>query len=200
VITPADQDRGGPFSILVFRGTQTFRNWVTNLDTAPVSWPGQGRVHRGFREALESVWPVLASVLETLVGPVLYAGHSLGGALATLAAAKRPPEVLYTVGSPRVGDGLFASSLAGVPIHRIVNGSDLVSRVPPEGLGFVHLGEHHQLAPANRAEGRSTPEPAATEQSRADWFGSLLGPPPFLSDHGPVYYAARLELELTGRR
>ncbi len=53
---------------------------------------------------------------------VWFTGHSLGGALATLAAGRyeRAPEV-YTFGAPRVGDGEHVKSL-DTPVYRFVNG------------------------------------------------------------------------------
>lgn len=50
--------------------------------------------------------------------PVFYTEHSLGAALATLAAARRAPKAGYAFGSPRVGNQAFTSTLASVPIRR----------------------------------------------------------------------------------
>ena len=45
---------------------------------------------------------------------LILAGHSLGAALATLAATVFPPALLVTLGSPRVGDAEFVAALAEV--------------------------------------------------------------------------------------
>ena len=73
-------------------------------------------------------------------------GHSLGAALATVAAnllcADQPGGLgirgLYTYGSPRVGDNGFGRRIT-VPVYRFRNNTDLVTHVPL-GLVFHHVG------------------------------------------------------------
>ena len=65
-------------------------------------------------------------------------GHSLGAALATLAASVWQPAKLIPIGAPLVGNQQFVDSLAGVECQRIVNCCDLVARVPPTLLGYRH--------------------------------------------------------------
>src|SRR5262249_54451343 len=77
--------------------------------------------------------------------PVWLTGHSLGAALATLAAARwaagHRVQGLYTFGSPRVGNAAFAATVPG-PCYRFVNNNDVVTRLPPPGLfaGYRHVG------------------------------------------------------------
>lgn len=178
-------DRPPSFAALVFRGTeQNPRDLVSDLVFPPVRLEGgTGAVHKGFLKALDSVWPLITSALGGLGVPVFYTGHSLGAALATLAAARLPPAALYTFGSPLVGDPAFAESLSGVPVFRVVDGSDLVTKVPPGELGFAHVGEEHHLA--------RPPGPNPFRHPLA-WLRSLLGPPPHLADHAPINYVERL--------
>ncbi|MCX5893209.1 MAG: lipase family protein, partial [Deltaproteobacteria bacterium] len=91
-------------------------------------------MHRGFQAALDEVWERLHDYLEGKENArrtVWFTGHSLGAALATLAASRYGKvRGLYTFGSPRVGDLDFKQAFL-VPTYRFVNHDDLVTRVPP---------------------------------------------------------------------
>ena len=103
-----------------------------------------GHAHQGFGKALEPIWKPLEGALNLLKDrPVWFTGHSLGGALATLAAFRRRqhPGGVYTFGSPRVGNGVFAGSFDGVYMERsvrYVNDHDAVTHVPSEIVAFPH--------------------------------------------------------------
>jgi hypothetical protein len=183
------------FGILVFRGTSHFRNWVTNLHAMPASWRPGGKVHQGFSRALSRAWKPVSDALDTVSGPLLYAGHSLGGALAILAASQRPPGAVYTFGSPRVGDRNFAETLVAVEIHRVVNQHDLVPSLPPEGgaLGFRHVGTALHLT-----AGRDSRSPIEEERHAKPSLLALTRAvgrtaPRNLADHAPSNYVAALE-------
>jgi triacylglycerol lipase len=70
---------------------------------------------------------------------LMITGHSLGGALATLCAidvaanSKFHAPIVYTIGSPRVGDAAFCNAFNRKVKYswRIYNEVDLVTRVPP---------------------------------------------------------------------
>ena len=121
--------------------------------------------------------------LAKLEGPIFYAGHSLGAALATLAASRRAPQAAYVFGSPRVGNGQFAADLGTVALYRVVDGDDAIADLPPEALGFRHAGELHRLAAP--AETRTAWDPRT-------WFRRLVGPPKPLADHAPINYVERV--------
>lgn len=133
---------GRDMVVVSFRGTQEVKDWRTNLklDQEPVHKRSQhdhrrvGLVHRGFNQAFLAVEPQIRSHLRELAGIPLYiTGHSLGGALATLATWYISADALaacYTFGSPRVGDGGLMNHFR-TPIYRIVNGADPVPFVPP---------------------------------------------------------------------
>ena len=133
---------GFDMAVVSFRGTQQAKDWMTNLklDKDPVRKRSQdrptlvGEVHRGFNRAFLSVEPQIRAHLKELAGIPLYiTGHSLGGALATLATWYISADALaacYTFGSPRVGDGGLMNHFR-TPIYRIVNGADPVPFVSP---------------------------------------------------------------------
>ncbi|WP_434390395.1 lipase family protein [Melittangium boletus] len=146
--------------IVAFRGTQTPEDWLHDVDF--VSEPyrpieGGGTVHQGFQHVYYAVRDnVLRLVKERCAGirEVLVTGHSLGGALATLALPdivnflRSQPEVpaglkvlLYSLASPRAGHADFKTFFnAWLPCWRIVNTWDVVPSVPPELLGYAHVG------------------------------------------------------------
>jgi hypothetical protein len=194
------------FAVLVFRGTQESQDWLINLNTLPTRWLGGGRVHRGFKQAWENVWSTVEPYLSTLKVPIFYTGHSLGAALATLAAAKRPPQALYTFGTPRVGDAEFSKIFANIKAYRVVNHRDLVATVPPTALGFCHVGELHYLT--HDKQTLVKPDKAVVVADRKTtaftWQNSInyrrwSEPPECLSDHAPVNYVAHLERQWLAR-
>ncbi|MDM8567109.1 lipase family protein [Candidatus Halobeggiatoa sp. HSG11] len=187
------------FAVLVFRGSHEIQDWLSNLGTVLSKWPQGGMVHWGFKEALEKVWDEVANYLDTLQVPVFYTGHSLGAALATLAASRRPPSAIYTFGSPRVGDSYFTKSLVDVNMYRVVNHRDAITFIPPDGLfDFSHAGELHYITSDNKilvnpskefiTKDRDGSAPKDIGDYRR-WFD----PPEHFSDHTPINYVARLE-------
>lgn len=134
--------------ILAFRGTQ-FKNKVdakTDLNFPLTVYQKNTKVHRGFLNAIDLVWPLLEPLLKTLKNQSCqfwFTGHSLGAALATLAAARFNPQASYLFGSPRLVDKYFMQSHKSLNIYRIVNCCDLVCTLPPSTFGFTHIGNEH---------------------------------------------------------
>lgn len=136
------------FAVLAFRGTEAddWRDFAANLATWPVHEEG-ARVHRGFKRQLDSLWAGAAEGLaryrERSSGEIFFTGHSLGAALATIAASRfgGGNASVYTFGAPRVGnlqlaEAVEANTSAGH--FRLVDRSDLVPRVPPGIFGYAH--------------------------------------------------------------
>jgi hypothetical protein len=169
------------FVVVVFRGTeQELQDYVHDADTVLVpAFGNTARVHRGFKRALNSVWTAIDRVLACMQGPVYFTGHSLGAALATLAAVRVAPQAVYAFGSPRVGDAGLVERLRGVPVFRISHGNDLVCAVPPECLGFCHVGEEHRIGTGPRA-------PLTFEMTSL--WNRLVTPIDILADHAPINY------------
>ncbi len=190
-----------PFAVLVFRGTHNPQDWLKNLDTAPVAWNGPGRIHKGFRDAFEAVWPDIFPLISTLTCPVVYTGHSLGAALATLAAVYLPPHSLYTFGSPMVGDSSFAATLTGASVFRLVNNTDIVPQLPPPMLGFAHAGLCLTISCRPGQKKNLLPDVSIADildrerfsRTIQAWFARATEPAAFLSDHAPVNYTAAIE-------
>jgi hypothetical protein len=165
------------FAALVFRGTiGRLASWLGNLDTAMAPWPRGGRVHRGFRTMLTELWEEIAKALDAIHVPLFYTGHSLGGALAVLAASLRPPQAVYTFGAPRIGDAAFAETLAGMQIYHVCNPGDIVTALPPArwGSGFTLPGTRITNTDVPLSHRRFSQAPA------------------FLAGHAPLNYTVQL--------
>jgi triacylglycerol lipase len=130
--------------LVAFRGTDAsdHTDLQYDADALQQDWDRGGKVHKGFANAFGQV---RGDLLPALAKPKydncrkIYAGHSLGAALATLLASIQKPDRLFTIGSPRVGDAAFVATLNGVNSTRYVDCSDLVTRVPPENvMGLLH--------------------------------------------------------------
>ncbi|KAK4535910.1 hypothetical protein CDCA_CDCA06G1935 [Cyanidium caldarium] len=126
---------------LVSAGAQSVQQWRL---------PGGGpRVHAGFFQMYRRVYKRLELQVMQLVmespRPIFLTGHSLGGALANLAALHlaarlrlgRTSLLLTTFGAPKAGDAAFAQLLDFlVPVHfRVTNSGDFVPRLPVARLG-----------------------------------------------------------------
>jgi triacylglycerol lipase len=199
--------------IVAFRGTEVrprpgplnFGNVVadclTDVDIRLVDSGGPGQVHHGFKQALDEVWEGLHQQLDAYRADgnrtLWFTGHSLGAALATLAAQRYGPAcTLYTFGSPRVGDLKFKNGL-GVNAFRFVNHWDVVTRVPPPDP-YHHVGElcyidHQGLIHPHPGRG----DGAGAGGEEADVV-DFLAPasrgliPQGILDHVPLFYATHI--------
>lgn len=170
------------------------RDLLTDLDATPQGWPSGGKVHRGFAGALDRVWPQIEGQIEALGLPVLYAGHGLGGALAALAASRRPPETLYTFGAPPAGDKAFAATLGPTVAYRYVNCCDAVAHLPAAAYLPVgrlrYIDSNGRLRDAGEDEGdRARARGAHFQKTLGQWDKVWIRD---LADHAPVNYVKAL--------
>jgi hypothetical protein len=138
-----DQQDKEDVAVLVFRGTDSDdpTDFGDDADLILKEWEKGGRVHCGFAGALKQIQAEIEPVLRTLQARTIFTGHSLGAALATLAASLYTPDALYTFGSPRVGDQAFVNTVKGIgTLRRYVDCCDIVTRIPPEPLFYEHVG------------------------------------------------------------
>jgi hypothetical protein len=148
--TQAYQIETAAETVVAFRGTQVFANpslsdMLSNLWFRRRPWD-PGRVHRGYREALLDIAQELKRPLHSARRPLYFTGHSMGGALATLASTLAPgPSATYSFGAPRVGDAAFARRLTN--LVRVVHGADIAPRYPLP-LGYRHGGQVWHLSGA----------------------------------------------------
>ena len=169
------QDQAGNV-VIAIRGTEGILEWIHDAEFLQVPCPflvGAGHTEDGFTAMYESLRtgtaansPTVVNALAGLSYPhavtsVTICGHSLGGALATLLAldvaantAFDTPAV-YTYGSPRTGDSLFANTFDQVVknSYRAANRLDIVPTLPPP------VDYQHVLTPVDLNPIRLLPPP-----------------------------------------
>ncbi len=139
--------------IIACRGTEPneWNDIKADANAAAVLGETAGRVHRGFKQEVDDLWPMLETALMNNTLPLWFCGHSLGGAMATICAGRcflshinSNPDQLYTFGSPRVGNKSYINYV-NMDHFRFVNNNDIVTRVPPIWLGYTHAGREVYL-------------------------------------------------------
>lgn len=138
---------------LVFRGTKTIDEWISDADFPLVTYPpvaNGGDTEKGFTDIYETlaVTESINDIASSGSYENLYVtGHSLGAALAVLAIPdviehtqfKNP--VMYNFAGPRAGNSGFANLYDGYGITswRVFNTNDVVPNLPPTELSYVHV-------------------------------------------------------------
>lgn len=140
--------------VLVFQGTNSAEDWRVNFDVLTASHP-LGMVHRGFWSAYQALRQPMLAPLQAwrtrrfgfTLPQIWIAGHSLGGALATLATVDLAQDSRFRIqGTMTFGQPMLFHAAAATQFDRrfskttlrVINGSDPVSRIPPM---YRHCGE-----------------------------------------------------------
>ena len=101
-------------------------------------------MHQGFVGEIDKLWSRIIVDLARYASPadveLFVTGHSLGGAMATIAGTRRNQMQVITFGEPRVASNVAAEFVADRHI-RYVNGHDPIPKVPPAWWPFSY--EHH---------------------------------------------------------
>ena len=168
-----DKESGKELIVIVFRGSQEPQDWMTNFNLNEEDFHARGKVHQGFKEALKLFletmktqganaqdFPLSLLDIERINKntEIILTGHSLGGALATLAGcqlyemgiAKENLEV-YTFGAPPVGTERFCNYYNDkLNIYRLVNEEDVVPKLD-KITSLFHISNKIEL-PSNEGE------------------------------------------------
>lgn len=149
--------------VISFRGSRSIRNWITNLafPVVPTTICATCSGSAGFWSSwLEAQSSVLTAVTQARAQypdyKIVATGHSLGGALATFAAAilrKNGLTVdLYTYGAPKVGlAGIsqYLTSTSNGQTFRVTHKADPVPKLPPAFLGYRHISPEYYVTSGN---------------------------------------------------
>jgi len=188
--------------------SQSALDWLNDGDIVQVPLAGAaGRVHRGFANTLLGLWPLFVGELtKQLAGgrPLLVTGHSKGGSVATLAAARlagldtTPPPQAFTFAGARAGDADFAGDYEA----RIANGKikaswrfefkdDIVPHLPPQTKGLELL-----TALDPRFGNLDIPEyESAGTLQFINWDGQIVGDSGFLLDVERLFHLSKFVLQ-----
>ncbi|CAI6091147.1 unnamed protein product [Clonostachys chloroleuca] len=146
--------------VFTARGTLTDAETNVNFNFWFKPYPGVdgALVHTGFYDAWDematggAINAISDAVAANPDYSVLATGHSLGGALASMAAASLRDTGLsvdlYTYGAPRLGNAVFNHFLAGLPgaDYRVTNLDDPVPRVPFLCWGYRSLSPEYWIS------------------------------------------------------
>jgi hypothetical protein len=193
--------------VCAFRGSESptsldgFKDWLlTNAKNFLVLPEGRAgtdfaaagvgaRFHRGFLDALEELWPPFFTAVDGEFSkaerPVFVTGHSLGGALALLAAWRLqrqmiPVHQVYTFGAPMVGNAAAAEAFAREfpgKIFRFVDERDLVPKLPTFSLfsnEYNHCLTEVPLKAANAAAAADSVLSALASQTKEQVMSATL--------------------------
>jgi triacylglycerol lipase len=149
--------------------------------------------HTGFQDACDVAWRKIQPLIETSPRPLFFTGHSLGAALAVLAAETAfdkgiTAAAVFTFGMPRAGGPTFAARYNGKlgdRSYRLVHGGDIVPCVPDALIGanpiqFQHVGRlltcpsNGKFARASALSNTTSNAPRFVAGVRLDFANRLL--------------------------
>lgn len=131
---------------IVFAGSNDLADWRGNIRVPKTDFAGWFKAHHHFGTVAEAVMPAVIDLCKRWQGKkIKLAGHSLGGAVAVLLAVELAAQgyelALWTFGQPMVASKAdLTDALHGVPYVRVVNGADVVARIPRWWPGYDHVG------------------------------------------------------------
>ncbi len=168
---------------VIFRGTQIQEPEDLLADVKFLPAPERhGKVHRGFKEALDVVWGDVSERLHVMTKSgdrsVWFTGHSLGAAIAIIAAGRWKADhvdqdvSLYTFGAPGVGDRDYVNGYPKMTVVRVIDNEDQVAKVSIKD----------RLEHPKGVEVRYVRPPWVIEKRHEQL-------PDLLADHAPIYYA-----------
>lgn len=133
--------------VLVFRGTEPSKaeDWRTILSFVSHPFVTGVSAHKGFVSSARALYQQLEMVLHIRdpSRPLIYSGHSMGGAIALLFALFAEPTYIVTYGQPRVfhKSSVLPEVYSRVEITRLKTTYDFVPSLPMQWQGYYHIGK-----------------------------------------------------------
>ena len=133
------------FSVLVFQGTD-IKEGKTIIADLKFWFAGGKKIGwaKGFHEAYSKLFHSFWAYVRDCQTPLYVTGHSLGGAIANIAALEFPKEYFeacYTFGAPRVCGPKGLKLSEDKSIFRLVHRNDFVPAMPPLIFGYIGIGK-----------------------------------------------------------
>ncbi|KAH7115385.1 Alpha/Beta hydrolase protein [Dactylonectria estremocensis] len=168
-------DHTNNLTIVSFRGSASIRSWLSDFifPRIPVDICSGCTAHWGFWTSWVDARDRVLQAIRTAAARnpgfrITITGHSLGGAIASLAAAELRNNgynvALYTFGAPRFGDDALSTYITNQAggNYRVTHYNDPVPRVPPMLVGYAHISPEYyvstpDLAPVTTADIRVCP-------------------------------------------
>lgn len=156
-------DHTRSLTILSFRGSKSIRNYITDLNFPATSTDicTGCTADEGFYNSWKEASPGAMAALTTVAAAnpsykVVVVGHSLGGAIAAIAAAEirngGTMADLYTYGQPRIAGSTLSNYITNQNKggnFRVTHYDDPVPRLPPLAFGFVHISPEYYIKTGN---------------------------------------------------
>ena len=199
--------------VVAFKGSSEPKDFLQDakFEMRPLLWTDGvmiAEVHAGFLEDFQAINVAVMGMVRSYLaanpaGRIFITGHSLGGALAILCAMEfqrqgLPIAGVYTFGQPRVGNHVFGfiydEYLRNVTF-RLVNGNDIVPRVPGILLGYHHCG--HEIFLPEPGNGWRE-DPSLLQKALSDEIGLFMAfkslDDVLISSHFIAAYQKRLSI------
>ncbi|KAJ4374048.1 hypothetical protein N0V83_002787 [Neocucurbitaria cava] len=161
-------DHTNKLIVVSFRGSTSIDAWCTNFefDTVTTDICSGCTAHRGFWQswvdARDRATPAVKQASTSFPDyQIAVTGHSLGAAIATLAAAQLRNSgytvALYNFGSPRVGGTKISSYITNQPggNYRVTHWNDPVPKLPLLTMGYVHISPEYYINKPNQQDVQS---------------------------------------------
>jgi pimeloyl-ACP methyl ester carboxylesterase len=160
-------------------------DWTTNLDFNVVNTNicDGCTAHEGFWnswvKARARVTAAVQKALQSHPGyQIISTGHSLGGALATLAAADLRRNgytvALYSFGAPRFAGLKLSTYISAQPggNYRVTHWNDLIPQLFPVWMGFAHISPEYYIKKENNKAVAASDVQVYTGYT--NWWGNAI--------------------------